>query len=187
MAALRPVIVQTPRLTLTPWQASDLSDFHALHADPRTMRFFISGPYDPAAARSRLETFMHEHAGRGWTKWRVADGAGRTVGRGGFDLSDDGRHRELGYLLDPAVWGQGLATELAAALVQWHFAHPDPALEGDLLAFAHVDNAASRRVLHKTGFAQTGEGDWRGKPHAFYRLSSTSAAARSPLSTAPSM
>lgn len=167
---MRQTILSTPRLTLTTWQESDLADFHALHADPVTMRFFLSGPYDGAQAARRLADFREEQAGRGWTKWRVQDVGGRTVGRGGFGLTDDGTHRELGYLLARDLWGQGMATELAHALTEWHFAHPDPRLSWDLLAFAHVDNAASRRVLEKVGFTLTGERDWQGLPHAFYLL-----------------
>lgn len=169
---MRPVILRTSRLTVTPWEADDPPGFHALHADPVTMRFFC-GPYDLEAARSRLGDFMREQAERGWTKWRVADADGRTVGRGGFGLSDDGRQRELGYLLGRELWGQGLATELARALIQWHFAHLDPHLEPGLLGFAHRDNAASRRILEKVGFRPSGERQWRGLPHAFYQLASS--------------
>ncbi|WP_034354935.1 GNAT family N-acetyltransferase, partial [Deinococcus phoenicis] len=171
---------------------------------------FCAPPYDPARAASRLADFRREQTEWGWTKWRVQEASGRTVGRGGFGLGDDGQHRELGYLLAPEVWGQGLATELARALTDWHFAHPDPCLlpncddsfessersekqkgrgcgggrisgafpdvreseqprmSPDLLAFAHVENGASRRVLEKVGFTPTGEGHWQGQPHAFY-------------------
>ncbi|KEF34840.1 GCN5 family acetyltransferase [Deinococcus sp. RL] len=167
---MRQTVFSTPRLTLTTWAEGDLADFHALHADPRTMRFFLSGPYDAAKAARRLADFRREQDAWGWTKWRVEDARGRTVGRGGFGLSDDGKHRELGYLLAPDLWGQGRATELARALTEWHFAHPDPRLGRDLLAFAHVNNGASRRVLEKVGFILTGEDDWHGVPHAFYRL-----------------
>lgn len=165
---MRSIILSTPRLTVTPWEEGDLADFHTLHAGPRTMHFFLSGPYDEALAARRLADFRQEQEAWGWTKWRVQDRNGNTVGRGGFGLADDGRHRELGYLLAPEVWGQGLATELARALVSWHFTHPDPRLSRDLLAFAHVGNGASRRVLEKVGFTPTGERDWRGVPHAFY-------------------
>jgi len=158
---------------MTPWEEGDLADFHALHADPVTMQFFLSGPYDEVQAARRLADFRREQVEQGWTKWRVGDRAGRTVGRGGFGLADDGVHRELGYLLARELWGQGLATELARALVGWHFAHPDPRLSRDLLAFAHVENRASRRVLEKVGFTSTGVRDWRGLPHAFYLLPAT--------------
>ena len=168
--SVRRTILSTPRLTLTTWEEDDLADFHALHTDSATMRFFLSGPYSRAQAKQRLDDFREEQDGRGWTKWRVEDGAGQTIGRGGFGMADDGEHRELGYLLAPGLWGQGLATELAQALVQWHFLHPDSSVSRDLLAFAHVENAASRRVLEKVGFTLTHEQDWRGKPHAFYLL-----------------
>ncbi|MFH4276370.1 GNAT family N-acetyltransferase, partial [Acinetobacter baumannii] len=81
------------------------------------------GPYDQARAESRFADFLAEQAQWGWTKWRVQDKGGTTVGRGGFGLSDDGQQRELGYLLAPDLWGQGLATELTRALVAWHFQH----------------------------------------------------------------
>jgi ribosomal-protein-alanine N-acetyltransferase len=100
----------------------------------------------------------------------VQDCDGQIIGRGGFGLTDEGTHRELGYLLTPDRWGQGLATELARALMEWHFAHTDPSLSRDLTAFAHIENAASRRVLEKLGFMPTGERDWNGLPHAFYRF-----------------
>ncbi|WP_235183134.1 GNAT family N-acetyltransferase [Deinococcus phoenicis] len=41
---MRRVILTTPRLTVTTWEPEDLADFHRLHADPLTMRFFASGP-----------------------------------------------------------------------------------------------------------------------------------------------
>ncbi|GMA17198.1 N-acetyltransferase [Deinococcus metallilatus] len=165
---MRQTILTTQRLTITTWEPEDFADFQALHADPLTMRFFASGPYDQARAASRFADFRLEQAEWGWTKWRVQDSSGRTIGRGGFGLSEEGQPRELGYLLAPELWGQGLATELARALVDWHFAHPDPRLSRDLLAFAHVENGASRRVLEKVGFTPTSERDWQGQPHAFY-------------------
>ena len=166
---MRQTILTTPRLTLTTWEDGDLAQFHALHADPVTMRYFASGPYDEARATERLAAFRRDQAEWGWAKWRVQDAGGRVVGRGGFGLYQE-THRELGYLLVPELWGHGLATELAQALVGWHFAHPDPRLSRDLLAFAHVENGASRRVLEKVGFTPTHEGDWQGQPHAFYLL-----------------
>lgn len=56
---------------------------------------------------------------------------------------------ELGYSFHPATWGQGLATELALTCLGW----ADNVLGlPEVSAFAHPDNAASRRVLDKVGF-----------------------------------
>ncbi|MGA2792536.1 MAG: GNAT family N-acetyltransferase [Roseiarcus sp.] len=61
----------------------------------------------------------------------------------------------LGYALAPEVWGKGLATEAASAAIDAGFTLTT-ALE--MLATAHVENPASRRVLEKCGFAHTGSG-----------------------------
>lgn len=55
----------------------------------------------------------------------------------------------LGYLLAPAAWGQGLASELVAGLVAWCRAQPGIA---SLTGGVARDNPASARVLTKHGF-----------------------------------
>jgi RimJ/RimL family protein N-acetyltransferase len=63
------------------------------------------------------------------------------------------RSASLGYCLDEAAWGRGIATEAAGALLDWAF----EAL--DLLrvqAEADTRNAASVRVLEKLGFTREG-------------------------------
>ena len=56
---------------------------------------------------------------------------------------------ELGYSFHPGAWGQGFATELARACLEW----ADRVLGLPMVsAFAHPDNAASSRVLGKVGF-----------------------------------
>jgi RimJ/RimL family protein N-acetyltransferase len=157
----RTCVLETPRARLTTWLPQDLSELCALHADPVAMRYMRSGVEDQARTGARLASYLEEQAGRGWTKWRVEDRTGRMIGRAGFRLSDDGRRRELGYLLEPAQWGRGLATELARALVRWHRQHPD-GLEPTLAAYVCADNAASRRVLEKSGFVLAGPGEREG-------------------------
>lgn len=148
-------MLETPRTRLTTWLPQDLPELCALHADPQTMRHMRSGVEHAVRTRVRLAAYLREQAERGWTRWRVEDRAGRMIGRAGFRLSADGRRRELGYLLEPAQWGQGLATELARALVRWHGEHPD-GLESTLEAYALVENVVSQRVLERSGFVLAG-------------------------------
>jgi RimJ/RimL family protein N-acetyltransferase len=61
----------------------------------------------------------------------------------------------IGYALAPEVWGKGLATEAAMAAIEAGFTLTN-AIE--MLASAHIENAASRRVLEKCGFEHTGSG-----------------------------
>jgi RimJ/RimL family protein N-acetyltransferase len=157
----RTTVLATARARLTTWLPEDLPDLCRLHSDPRTMRYMRSGVEDEDRTRARLATWLREQAEQGWTKWRAEDRAGALIGRAGFSPSPDGRRRELGYLLAPAQWGRGLATELAQALVRWHHQHP-AGVDPQLGAFAFADNVASRRVLEKVGFALVGTSDHRG-------------------------
>jgi len=143
-----------------------------LHADPQTMRYSEHGAEDEIAAEKRLQGYLADQQVFGWTKWRVQDEHEHVVGRAGFGLFEDNQHRELGYLLQPELWGQGLATELACALIEWHFIHPDPQLSKDLLALAVTENTGSLKVLEKAGFHFVKECDYHGRRHAFYRISS---------------
>ena len=61
---------------------------------------------------------------------------------------------ELGYTYIPSAWGQGYATEASRRLVQ--FAFEDSPIQ-ELYAAAEAENAASMRVLIKSGFSPIGQ------------------------------
>jgi RimJ/RimL family protein N-acetyltransferase len=166
----RTTVLSTARLRLTTWLASDYADLRALHSDPGVMRYLRSGVESATQTRARLDRFLREQAELGWTQWRLEDGARHLAGRAGFNLTADGRHRELGYVLAPGMWGLGLATEIAGALVGWHREHPDPRLRPELRAYVFLDNTASRRVLEKVGFTVLDEVEHGGVPQARYEL-----------------
>lgn len=63
---------------------------------------------------------------------------------------------EIGYGLNPEVWGQGLATEAVGALVAWLHTRPDVQT---VTAQTALSNRASERVLEKLGFVRTGK-EW---------------------------
>lgn len=147
----RRVVARTPRFTVTSWIPEDVSDLAALHSDAILMRFIGKGrPETPAEAHERLCEYMSEDSTRGWTKWRVEDDAGAMVGRAGFGLAGD--TREIAFAVRRELWGQGLATELAGALVDWHRSNPTAGLSRSLCAYVEVGNGASARVLEKVGF-----------------------------------
>ena len=161
----RETILSTPRLVVTTWLPTDLADLAALHSDPLTMRYIGGRPESREESAARLNTYLEEQSRQGWTKWRVATPVGETIGRGGFGTY--GPHRELGYTLRRDHWGQGLATELATALVQWHRTH---AADPELWAYAVAENTPSRRVLEKTGFHLVEIKPYGGVDCAFYTL-----------------
>ena len=155
----RDVVLRTPRLVLTSWVVpSDVDALFEIHSDPATMTFVRHGrPESRAETEQLLRDYISDYEVRGWAKWRLADHGGALIGRAGFGSDEDGR--EIGYTIRRSHWGRGLATEIAQALVAWHFAHaPDVALRGTVA----VGNDRSARVLEKVGFLDVGTREHRG-------------------------
>lgn len=170
MSMSRRIILSTNRLTITDWVPDDFGDLVALHSDPLTMRFIGYGRPDTSAeARSRLDGYLHEQRTRGWTKWRVENLDGDMVGRAGFGEVES--CRELAYALNRDLWGQGLATEIAGALVEWHLEHPARELApSGLCAHVEVGNQASVRVLEKVRFEYVDRRVYAGVDCDFFRF-----------------
>lgn len=167
----RRTVLSTQRLTLTTWVEEDLDDLALLHSDPETMRYVRSGrPESRDESRDLLASYLREQVDPGWTKWRVTDRHGWMVGRAGF--GGHGRDRELGYTIRRDMWGQGMASEIAQALVRWHRKRNGSGQRVRLLAYVAVENLPSRRVLEKAGLVSTGYAGHNGMNCAVYELDS---------------
>lgn len=139
--------LQTPRLMLSACRQDDVADFIALERDAAVMHFLHGGAVDHDTVRPQDVSFLMP---RGtdpyvWTAHRKAD-AGFV---GWFCLYPvTPVLAELGYRLTRESWGQGLATEGAATLVDWGFeaAGYDTIFSGTMTV-----NKGSRRVMEKLG------------------------------------
>lgn len=143
--------LETTRLRLRGWRKDDLEHLARLNADPLVMRHMGRGPMSIEETRTQLERF-HEHwETHGFGLWAVEDRkAGTFIGRLGLNYHavwpDD---PEVGWFLDPRIWGQGLATEGGEAAVRYSF----ETLGADrLVSICLPENTASRRVMQKLGF-----------------------------------
>ena len=156
-------MIETERLLLRRPEARDLDAVVRQITDPEVMRYLGSGgALQPEEAPSRLEFMM-----RGWEE----DGFGRfvverrdtgeAIGRVGLlawdpriwrmgtrrELGDDAEI-ELGWTLERAAWGQGYATEAAAAARDWALRELEPRR---LISLIHPANEASKRVAERIG------------------------------------
>jgi len=135
---------------LRPFTAGDIPWVYEVSLDPQVQRFLeIPIPYRMADA----EYFVREMAVAAWDRrtraeFVIEDRAAVRLGRAGFGL--DGRGAaQIGYRLDPAARGRGVATAAVLMLCGWGFER----LGLDLIEWrAEVGNAASRRVAEKAGF-----------------------------------
>jgi RimJ/RimL family protein N-acetyltransferase len=141
------VVLATQRIVLGPLTSAYLDDLEVLHNDPEVMRYINGGAPVPRAdiedwlqkpgryvAKTRDGEFL------GWFGLRTPP-TGELVGELPGDL-------DVGYRLRRAVWGQGLATEGSAALLQ----HAFTVLQTPrVIATTMTVNVASRRVMEKIG------------------------------------
>ena len=148
------MLVETARLTLCAFDAGDIDLLAELDSDPAVMRYITGGRTTPRSEIeddilpaflsyynrfdgygfwAAIETETQEFVG--WFHLRPASGA-----------PDD--EPELGYRLRRSVWGRGLATEGARALIEVAFARLGARR---VVAETMAVNAASRGVMENAG------------------------------------
>jgi RimJ/RimL family protein N-acetyltransferase len=155
-AVLPPPTIATSRLRLRPFVEGDADAVTALMSDAHVLRFWDAPPWREPGRAERFLAVCGEMAERG-TGARVAvdratDGA--FLGWCGVSgYSSQHRSASLGFVYAAHAWGQGYATEAAAALVGWAFGTLDL---HRVQAEADTRNVACRRVLEKLGFTLEG-------------------------------
>jgi RimJ/RimL family protein N-acetyltransferase len=143
--------LETERLWLRWPRAADASPItgFASVALAAQMTATIPHPYPVGEAERFIFQSRADNAnGRGLVLAIVRKRTAQAIGVISVMEADRG-DLELGYILAPGVWGKGLATEAAKALVDAAFSLT-PAIS--VFANARVINFASRRVLEKCGF-----------------------------------
>jgi RimJ/RimL family protein N-acetyltransferase len=151
----RPIVdrpeIKTDRLVLRRPAPADTAAIISIAGDWQVASRLARVPYPYGEDDARF--FLEQLVPYQWVWAITVAGANDLVGVVGLspDVADDSA--ELGYWLSPMLWGQGIATEAAHAVV----AHGFDALGLQLLTSAYfADNPASGRVLEKLGFVVTG-------------------------------
>ncbi len=152
--------LRTGRLLLRPYTEGDAAAVARLLDDPAMADFLmvIPQPFVEFDARQLVKAAWRRLAtGRGFDLLAVpGPGVGAPLGSVGIGLHDEGRRGELGFWIGRDHWGRGYATEAAGRMVA--FAR-DTLGVPKITATAAVNNPASRRVLEKLGFVETGRGE----------------------------
>ncbi|WP_269532153.1 GNAT family N-acetyltransferase [Chitinimonas sp. BJYL2] len=165
--------ITTARLQLRRWQAADLDAFCALTANPQIMHWVGDGQPLDRETTARWINRANSNADRwGYGTHAVVDAAsGTVIGWAGLNHNDYAPEpdvAEIIYALAPSHWGQGLATELAQAMIAWAWHN-----SGLSAMVATIDpaNAASIAMMGKLGFTHVEDAvDEDGLPEARFRL-----------------
>jgi RimJ/RimL family protein N-acetyltransferase len=148
----------TTRLVLRGFRADDWDDYATLNADPAVRRWLGGNLLDREQSWTQMESFLGQWALRGYGMFAV-ESAGSFAGRVGLLHPADWPEPELAWTLAAPFWGRGLATEAAAAVLQWAFS----TIRLDrLVSYIQPDNVRSQRVANKLGAVRDGQTVRRG-------------------------
>ena len=174
------VHIETERLLLRDWTDADAVPFAEMNADPRVMEFFVK-TLDRAQSDVLMARIRANMARDGYGLYATEDKAsGDFIGFVG--LAEPGFEGpfmpaiEIGWRLARRSWGQGLASEAAAAVVGHAFTNLGLTA---LVSFTAEWNRPSRRVMEKIGMTHDAREDFihpkvppghKLAPHVLYRI-----------------
>jgi [ribosomal protein S5]-alanine N-acetyltransferase len=148
-------ILSTHRLRLRQFRAEDADAMHQCFADPEAMRFWNQPVHTKRIETERVVRRLMDCTPSYYRFWAVADvRSDRCLGMVNYH---DGHIRSkrvaIGYIVDPAHHGKGIATEAVSAMLDFCFS--ELGLHR-VQAFIHPDNIASRKLVEKLGFRSEG-------------------------------
>lgn len=150
--------ISTERLTLRPWQPSDLDGYAAMGSDAETVRYLGAGTVRTRSHTAEfIEGYVAEWGRCGHSRWAAELRSSREfVGYCGLLESKEGTPEATGevvYGFARPHWGVGLATEAARAAINWGFVNFD---WQRIVGLTHPDNLASQQVLARLGMTSAG-------------------------------
>ncbi len=153
----RPNQINGQRVALRELTSDDWPDIHAYASLPQVCRFQFWGPNTPDETRAFVESAVASTDDEPRHRFALAValvGTTRAIGLGEMNVRE-ARFRvgEISYVLHPAYWGQGLATEAAHLLLRLGF---DVLHLHRIFATCDPRNLASARVLQKIGMLYEG-------------------------------
>lgn len=158
----------TTRLTAERLNDDHLADLVALHLDPDVSRY-LGGVRSAEVTKAYLATNLAHWDRHGFGLWALRTNNGPFAGRAGIrHIPVDGVDEiEIAYTFRREFWGQGLASEIAAALTDIGLARLElPSLIG----LVHVAHGASRRVLEKSNYLLEKNTTHHGADVVIYRI-----------------
>jgi len=172
--------METARLILREWRASDTAPFAAMSADQEVMEF-LGGPLTPEEVTTFVARMREKFQSQGFGFWALEEKAtGAFIGFTGLNRPNFSAPFmpcvEIGWRLARHAWGKGLATEAARAALNFGFG---PAKLTEIVAFTARTNTRSRAVMTRLGMTYDPADDFEHpalaeghalRPHVLYTI-----------------
>lgn len=177
------LLLSSERLTLTPFDASDLDLAIEMFTDPEVCKY-AGGVIQEGEIREEMPNWI-KRGGNGCIGiWLVSDrNGGEKLGSVALlpiPIEDDDTDYslvipgqmpdgdvEIGYFLKRSAWGKGYATEVCERILRFAF---EKSPLTDVVATFEEENIASRNVLIKAGFSDRGMRRCYGEDGPNYRI-----------------
>jgi RimJ/RimL family protein N-acetyltransferase len=130
------------------FREEDFDDYAAIFGDPEVSRYLGDGePLSRFAAWRSLAAIVGHWQLRGYGMWAVEERqSGVLVGRIGFFYPEGWPGFEIGWVLKPAYWGLGYATEGAKAALNYGFSELG---KEHIISLIYPDNIRSIQVAKR--------------------------------------
>ncbi|MDQ3907366.1 MAG: GNAT family N-acetyltransferase [Acidobacteriota bacterium] len=164
------MIIETERLWLRPFTWDDLPELLRIRQDEEVMRYLggkakQTREFTEQRMRFYLETRERYGFGPGPV---ILKSGGAVAGWGGLQPLENTGEVEIGYGFSKPYWGQGYATEMAAAWLRYGF---ETAGLARVVAVADPRNTGSWRVMEKLGMRHEKNAHHYGQECVFYAVS----------------
>ena len=152
--------LETERLRLRVWKATDRDHFAKLNADPIVMKD-LGGPLSREDSDAKLDRYAKAWGNHGYGRWLVETISGTFLGYCGVmpvrEEHPIGIHDEIGWRLLREAWGHGYATEAARAALIDVFRRVKLI---EVLAYTDAQNLRSQAVMRRLGLRRDASRDF---------------------------
>jgi len=149
--------LSTDRFYLREFEENDWPAVHRYAGQEQVSRYQPWGPNTEAESRNYVRQLIEGAAKADRTQFAFAviwKESGKLIGAGELSIQNPAnRVGEIGYILHPDYWGQGIATEMAKLLIRYGF---DEWNLHRIFATCDPNNTGSQKVLEKVGMVYEG-------------------------------
>ena len=148
--------LHTERLTLTKMKVSHSADMYEYASDPAVTKYLLWSPHDdPSYTKRYLKQIQASYKNGSFYDWAlILRATGKMIGTCGYISFDTANNStEVGYVINPAYWGNGYAAEALREVIRFGFVD----LRMNRIQARFIKgNDSSLRVMEKAGMTFEG-------------------------------